>query len=761
MKRLSLIFAALLFCYACERAEEAPPAQVREGRASIEMMLDTGGGHLTRSSCGPNSEDEIHDINVWLYQDGALFPDFCLYSSNLHGNKINLVFPSINGEYSLYFLANTGEIEPPEKEAELLDFTLNFDDYSSFKTNGFPMAAALLGYKPQEGTGIHLEKLVGRFDIYIYRNPANKKVDYSFTSGRLKACAKTVRPWGRVEGIEGYASRALNEGEVLPEGDYMSEEDIEELNTYGTVTLYYLENCQGCLLPDNTLPRGKNAQAIETATGDAGRASLCSYLELICRAVTPTITYENVIYRVYLGQNGTSDFSIKRGSLNNMELDLVSDRITESDWFVEPGEGTITGQLLFTETDPFADVRPSDNYSAFMLKDVAPTSGVISSPSFYLQNNLIKTYYIYCSDSKMDYTLSQDIPSNASPYVTCNLEKLTKIHNIHEPNMGTYVSKYWKKLTISTECTPESFGVTFNNIFTLYEKKKTVNLNVSSYDGVINVPVEVGVIGSLEAKFNLNTNNLLQMAMFDPIGYTMQRSNIGIEAFTAGSHYWYSNYFLDYDSPFWAVLLKRSSFDSYFYNTGALISIYKEKDYPMDISATHNTLYNTLYLADSYTRKNKKKNKPEYAEADLVYGRINTLEITLDCPKGYSFKNSVTRNIPVTFRSTANLMNGKFGIGSSSAKWEGIYVFHGKNLEYSPSNETRSFVFETNYAGQGYTLNLDGIYNLTKNHGSAYRDPGLQQYGGTIMCGVSSGQHEEYWWVNYPFLHEDYYPQTD
>lgn len=760
MKSYSLILSILLLSFACEREAEVPPALSREGRASVEVLLDTGVGHLTRSSCGPSDEDKIHDINVWLYQGGALFPEYCLYSSNILGNKLNLTFPSINGEYSLYFLANVGEQEPPQKEDELIDFALHFDNYSSFKTNGLPMAAALIDYKPRGDTGISMEKLVGRYDLFIYRNNINQKVDYNFTGGRLKACASTVRPWGRVEGIEGYASRVLNESELLSDGDYLSAEDIEELNSSGLVTLYYLENCQGCLLPDNTLPRGKNAQAVATATGDPERASLCSYLELGCKAVTPTVTYENVIYRVYLGQNETSDFSVKRGSIYTMKLDLVSDKITESDWFVEPGEGTITGKLLITETDPFANVRPSDNYYDFMVKDVAPTSGVISSPSFYLQNNLIKTYYIYCSDSKMDYTLTQDIPSSASPYVNCTLEKLSKVHNIHEPNMGTYVSKYWKKLTISTECTPASFGVSFDNLSTLYAKRKIVNLRLSSYDEVLNVPLEVKVIGSLTAKFSLGFNNLLQMKLFDPIAYTMQYGNIGAEAFTAGSHYWYSNYFLDYDSPFWAVFLKSSTFDSQSYDAGSLTSTYTEKYYPMDLSATRNTLYNTLYLADSYTRKNKRKNKPAYAEANLVYGRINTLEITLNCPKGYSFKDPIARNIPITISSTVNLFDGKFGIGSSSAKWEGIYILNGKILEYYPSNETRRFVFETNSAGQGYTLNLDGIYNQTKNHGSAYRDPALLYYGGTLVCG-SSWLHEDYWWANYPFGIEDYYPQTD
>lgn len=731
----------------------------------------SAGGPATKSFYAPIDEDAVHNLNIWLYRDGSLFPEYCSYLPNLSTNTTEITFPNINGRYNIYFLANVGEKIPPLQESELQTYSISFENYSSFKTGGLPMCGQILDYKPQQGTNVVLDKLVGRYMIFKWESNTLKNLKYTFTSGRLKNCAKTVRPWGREEGISGYASRARNMTEIIEDGDFLSEEDIAALNSDEyDVALYYLENCQGRLLGGNTNPRLKNAQIVNHITGDPNRANLCSYLELTCRAETPTITYDNATYRSYMGLDETSDFSVKRATSNYIMLNVISDSITEADWFVEAGEGTITGQILLTETNPFTGVSSSESYLGTLTAiDNAPPSQVVSDPDFYLQKNLKKVYYVYCSDDRIVSNLSQDISDSSSPYVHCTFEPLTFTYTVRDNTpiseegnnhdfLRVYTCKHWKKLIVTTDYSPDSFPVTFNSYSTLRAIEQVVNLNITSSDGVLSVPIRVGVIGRLDVQFSLSAGNLLQMKMFDPIGYTLTSSHIGIEALTAGTGYWYDNWIFHYDAPFWAHYLKKSTFGSRSYDSVNGRSTYTEYNYPANLSNSNNTLYNTLSLANQYKRQNQRSDVGTYAYASLIYGRINTLELDFECPPGYLFRDGAPKDIPLRFLSTQNLMNGKFGTGASAPRWEGIFVLNGKLLEYTSSSEMQGYNFPKNTQNKSYYLNFDELYTNINRRASAYRDPAMKRYGGTLSFGYSKeGLHNETWWNSFPYVDEDYH----
>ena len=742
-----------------------------------EILTQAGGGQgqgveipvlrdsaATRSSCAPAEEDRINNINVLIYQDGFYLGGHSYYSTSFSGGSVHVTLPNVNARYNVYLLANMGQMQAPQKESDIGAMSYSISDYASFKTDGFPMAGVLRGFDPRSGTpGIVMTKLVGRYDLYLYRNPANTKVEYTFTSGRMKACARTVRPFGSVDGIAGNASRAQSETEILQDGDFLSAEDIAALNAGGTVSLYYLENCQGLLLPQNNLPRGKTAAAVAAATGDAARAALCSYLELTAKAVTPTITYPNVVYRAYLGADMTSDFSVRRGTAYKLKLDLSSDKITGADWFVEPGDGTVTAKLLLTENNPFDGLGFSDEIASFRLRDKEPTGGILSSHSFYLQNNLLKIYYVYCSNPEMDYDVVPDTNPGSFPFVDYTLSPISVNCKDHG-EFATFNSKYWKKLTFSTVCTPDLFGVVFDGKTPFYQKRAMVNFSLESYDGVLRTHLYAGVIGTIAASFELTASKSLRMKIFGPIQYVLESSNIGTEAFATGSHYWFDNWFMDYDSPFWYLYMTRSGFDGGTFDSNTLFTNYNEIARPAVAEGSFNTVYNTMNFADNYSRANQNPRYQDRANAALTYARINTLDLKFGAPKGYIFKNPSERNIPMVFKSTANLFDGQFP-GSNRPdypwRWLGIYALNGKILEYDPAREIRTFTFEPNVIGQQYTMNLDAIYNKTKLHGTPYRDTTIPDYSPPLVYGSSSGLHDAAWWSNYPFSIEDYYPLTD
>ena len=779
MRRSLLLLPVLLAGLSCERADEVPGAlpggRTVDGQAFTLRLTCGPEAPAARSSFAPADPGRICGLNVWLYRDGCLFPEDSFYTDDFYGSDLRLLVPDVNGRYDIYFLANAGEVDAPGREENIGDASFTVAGYSAFVDGGFPMAGALLDYRPEEGTVLQLEKLVGRYDISIYRNPANTKAEYTFTSGKMMACAGTVRPFAAEEGDGRFASRALSQADLLAQGDVLTAEDIAALNAGEAVTLYYLENCQGNLLPGNTDPRGKNADAVAAATGDAQRAALCSYLELTCSVVTPTISYPSATYRAFLGRDMTSDFSVVRGTSSRLTLDVVSDRVTASDWFVEPGDGTVTGQLLFTETDPFEGVNISNAASLFESRDVAPASGIISNPSFYLQSNLKKIYYVYCNNPDMDYAVTPSVASGVSPYVSYTLEPLTRSY-FKGLSLVNLTSVHWKKLTVSTALGPEGFSGVFDSASALSSMEKPVTLDFSSYDGIVRVPVRVGVIGALKAEFAMNSSKLLEIRMFDPIGYTLDSGMIGSEVFTAGSHYWYDAWILDYDSPFWALYMKTSVLGGYSRYSSSMSTVFSETASTLDASSGSNTLYHTMYMADGYKRKNRRSDVVNYANADMVYARVNTLDFMPGCPPGYSFVSS-DRNIPVVFGSSLGVFSGYnfFGTGDSTiqglrysgeypsgtkyAVWDGVYVLNGKLLDYSSTKETTKIFFEKNRANQTYTMTMDAIYTFSSGHGTAYRDSSLERYGGVLVYG--SGTRSSDWWSAFPALKEDYHAQYD
>ena len=774
MRRCLLLLPVLLAGLSCERADEAPAALPARGEGITVRLACAAEEPPVRSSFAPADPDRIYSLNVWVYRDGCLFPDYSSYTGDFSGNEVSLLFPDLNGLYDVYFLANMGEMEAPVLEEDIGEVSFTVTGHSAFVDGGFPMAAALLDYRPEEGTVLQLEKLVGRYDIYVYRNPANAKASYTFTSGKMRCCVGTVRPFAEDEGEGHFASRAMSTSDLLWKGDNLSADDIEALNAGEPVTLYYLENCQGNLLPMNTDPRGKNPEAVAEATGDPLRANLCSYLEFTCRVTTPTVTYPSVLYRMFLGRDMTGDFSVVRGTCSRLMLDVVSDCVTGGDWFVVPGERQVTGKILLTESDPFGELTSANAAALFDSKDVAPTDGIVSDPSFYLQSNLRKIYYVYCSDPAMDYTVTPSVPSSVSPYVSYTLEPMTVTYTKNGQTV-TLTSVYWKKLTVSTSLGPEAFGGVFDSAAALASMEKAMTMDISSYDGVINVPLRVGVIGKLKAEFSLNSSKLLEISMFDPIGYRLDSGKIGTEAFAAGSHYYWEKFFLSYDSPFWCTFLKTSSIDLRTRNDATMMSVFTETPVALNASSDHNTMYNTMLIAESYKLKNK-RTSTEYAYADMVYARVNTMDFMLGCPTGYSFV-SAGRNIPVEFGSSLGIFSGNdfFGTGACTvqglrysaeyasgtkyAAWEGIYVLNGKLLDYSQGKETIAMFFEKDIGGRTYTMTMDDVYSFTSGHGTAYRNSSLARYDGLLVYG--SGTHTAAWWSSFPGTQDGFYKQFD
>ena len=499
MKASSLLFAAALLAglNSCTRAALEGPERL-PGGVRVQFSLNLG-NPSSRSSFCPDELDAISDLNVWVYQQGVLLPDFSFHTDLSSEGQVPVVFPSLHSSYDIYFLANMGEVEGPALEENIGSVAASVADYSSFSLRGFPMAGTVLSYSPSGSGSVSLSRLVGRFDITAYDNPANTRISYTFLSGKMKACAKTIRPFGTLPDEERYASKALSGSEIIAEGDTLSAADIAALNSGGTVTLYYLENCQGQLLPDNSSQRGKSAEAIAQATGDPSLADLCSYLELTCKAVTPTATYSSVVYRAYLGRDATGDFSVARNTVNPLRLDMASELIVSEDWFVEPSDPSITGTLCFADTRYTSSNCPSAYQTSTDTHEYRRPFRTVSS--IYLMYGFDALYYVFRSNPKARFTIRTDKAPSDAPYVSYKASR---------------VDDNFTAILISTALQPDGAALTYGSgtyssvyhyMFPTYpttrnpyeSETENVNFYIESYDGLLRDTLIVRVLKCLPA----------------------------------------------------------------------------------------------------------------------------------------------------------------------------------------------------------------------------------------------------------------------
>lgn len=385
MKRfiISLISTfTLLLAFSCARMEEMGTRSYADGESvQVDFTLEVENPFTeTRSTYKPATLNKITTVNVWVYQDGALLQDYSFYKSNYASDPhLPMMFPSSTGSYNVYIFANVGDLmsSAPDSEANIGTVAKTIGDYSSFVAAGFPMANSILNYVPSGGETIKVKRLVGVYDISLSQD--SDKITWTATGGRMHNVAKTVRPFGTLDGFSGYASKATSASEVNPDGDFLSSADITALNNGESIQLYFLENCQGNLCPDNTDWKSKIAPD--------GVKDYCTYITISCSASTPTAEYSNIDYNFYLGQNSTTDFSIKRSTHYSFSLGLSSDVIpTSEDWFVEPEEPDVKRTLRVSTKQPYNGSANTATINSLGWGHTCPDCGAeFGSDAFHLQ----------------------------------------------------------------------------------------------------------------------------------------------------------------------------------------------------------------------------------------------------------------------------------------------------------------------------------------------------------------------------------------
>jgi hypothetical protein len=378
MRRLYSVVPALLALCSCVAQIDGPvdaPINDPEMSFAITVGVDLpDGAGARRSSYAADDLNRITDLNVFVYHNGELLKDCCLYFTDMSSLLMSL--PYEKDGFNIYMVGNMGRIEPPAAEGELGSLVYVVKSYDDFRIKGFPLAEKFIGYKKGDYAHFGLKRLIGQYDIKM--RVSADRAEYRVKDVRLKNCAKDVYPFGSgtkasvfVQGQDGDKS-----------GDILTDEDLDKLNAGEAVSLYVVENLQGILLPDNTDRKNKIPSSLELV--GKGVADRCTYIEITADIVTPAAKYSDGKYRFYLGQDELKDFSICRNTLYDVTLDFAQNMVCEEEWRIEVGEPQVV-DVVFSKVS--AVVAPYAKDTIYVYSNTCNIDEVIDLQTASMPDN--------------------------------------------------------------------------------------------------------------------------------------------------------------------------------------------------------------------------------------------------------------------------------------------------------------------------------------------------------------------------------------
>ena len=318
MKRLLLLIPSILVGCLREMAPVGKP--VDECQNEVEVVLDIMGSEFVKSSLTVD-EYQVSDLALVVYRNGIMeYQEY--FSSPGQAVKLSL----LEGQsYNMYMMANTGSLPSYDREADFQkNCVYSIASIAEIKDR-LPMAWNASGIMVHHGMGpidVQLERLAAKVMFSLDKNGLE---GLKVTSVNLCQCASSVRPFKYLD-VAG--SRAESLSEIIP-GDKATSTDLAYINNGGKVYFYALENCQGILLPDNTL----SSEKLPWRIGD--RADMCTYLEVGCVFGNDGFLDGDVKYRFYLGLDSCSSFDVPGNACIDVKLQLTDAGLREVSWRVE------------------------------------------------------------------------------------------------------------------------------------------------------------------------------------------------------------------------------------------------------------------------------------------------------------------------------------------------------------------------------------------------------------------------------------------
>lgn len=376
---LVCIASALLSVAVCCEPVEITPQVMSPSQAPFLVDVSAGIRSSTKSSMSV-SEDDIQDINIYAYRGGILEAE--AYGK---GTSISLeLLP--DSEYTVYALANVGEIHAPAYESQLGQISITPDKMAMCCREGRTKTFT----DSDRSLQLELSRLYAKYILEL--DDALQNCSYTVSSVRVINHADSVLPFSGASAASGTSA-----------GDYASADDLSKLNSGEKVCFYVLENCQGVLLPDNADPWKKCPENIPSDKRD-----LCTYLHIEGTWSTEGAVADMSI-NLMLGTDNCTDFNVVRNTAVSITLSLEDSGTLKSNWKVVLDSLEDKRNLSFTSSK--ATVMQEDGWVAVPL-NVQPSDmtfyAKVSSPEVFaakVENGKVYVKGLYDGDKRPEATL--------------------------------------------------------------------------------------------------------------------------------------------------------------------------------------------------------------------------------------------------------------------------------------------------------------------------------------------------------------------
>ena len=320
------ILATVAAFTSCVKEMEAP---VEYSSVQVELIQEPSA--QTKSTVTA-SETAVNNVTFVIFDHGTGQLQDAVHFASAASMKLEKKL--MKGKtYDIWAVANVGDISQTVRSSYasaasfLSSFACTFASFGAVTASGVPMASAAPATVTPTGAAnesfqISVERLLAKYIVNIDRSALNTGSTLTVKSLAIRQAALTMMP---------FAQEGDRKTTNVSSGDYATAADITALNNGNIATFYIPENRQGVLLPGNTDPWGK-------IPGTAALKGACTYLEMVCSYAKTDKTADNVTYRMYLGSNATTDFSVTRNTTYTLTLKPTDAGLDQSSWKLDPGE---------------------------------------------------------------------------------------------------------------------------------------------------------------------------------------------------------------------------------------------------------------------------------------------------------------------------------------------------------------------------------------------------------------------------------------
>lgn len=352
-----ILLSSLVSCM-----KELPHGEMVTDTPAVTLSVYPEQGRMQTRSSYTVSDALVSNYNLYVFNSSNALV-YKGYQSGSQAASISVP----QGQYAFYVLANMGDITGSVNTLDALkSYTYEFST-TSFSSS-LPMygsESVTVGATTSSVT-VGIDRLFAKYTFRIDRTNIREGT-LSVQSVTLRNVPAIVYPFdnGRI---------CSTASKFSDSGDHSSASDISSLNAGNSVVFYVPENLQG---NENGITSSVNKKP--DYAYKYVKPQYCTYLETVCSYVSGSAV-EKVTYRMYLGENATSDFNIRRNTAYNVTLMPNSANIHDGTWKCE-SEALATIELYnynsVTALDP-AKATVAE-YCFFIIKDAAGNGKNIAS----------------------------------------------------------------------------------------------------------------------------------------------------------------------------------------------------------------------------------------------------------------------------------------------------------------------------------------------------------------------------------------------